>query len=198
MTTQSDVSRTQLDLRERLGDRTIVLVGMMGAGKSSVGRRLARRMGLVFRDADTEIERAAGKSIVEIFNDHGEPYFRAGERRVIGRLLGEGAHVLATGGGAFMDEETRRRIAERGVSVWLKAELPLLMRRVQRRADRPLLRAEDPEAIMRKLLAERDPVYAEADITVVSRDVAHDVVVSEIMTALSGLLERDEARRHPA
>ncbi|MFN0194875.1 MAG: shikimate kinase [Aestuariivirga sp.] len=170
---------------ERLGSRSIVLVGLMGAGKSSVGRRLAEKLGLAFVDADHEIELAAGKSIAEIFADHGETYFREGERRVIARLLDGEAKVLATGGGAFINEETRNRIRDSGVSVWLKAELPLLMKRVMKRSDRPLLRNGDPEGVMRRLIDERYPVYAEADVTVESKDVQHTQMVSDVVRALA-------------
>lgn len=171
-----------------LGDRSIVLVGLMGCGKSSVGRRLASKLGLTFVDADEEIERVAAKSIVEIFTDHGEAYFRDGERRVIARLLGNGPQVLATGGGAFINPETRAKIKERGISVWLRADLPVLMRRVSKRDTRPLLKAADPEAVMRDLMEKRYPVYAEADITLESRDVPHDVIVSEAMAAIRAKL----------
>ena len=172
------------EVKRRLGARSVVLVGLMGCGKSSIGRRLATRMGLAFVDADEEIEKAHKKSINEIFADHGEPYFRDGERRVIQRLLGAGQQVLATGGGAFMNAETRDSIAEGGVSVWLKAELPVLLRRVAKRETRPLLKTGDPETIMRNLMQTRYPVYAGADVTVESRDVAHEVIVCEILEAL--------------
>jgi shikimate kinase len=171
-----------------LGERSIVLVGLMGCGKSSVGRRLASRLGLSFVDADEEIERVAAKSIVEIFADHGEAYFRDGERRVIARLLSTGPQVLATGGGAFINPDTRAKIRERGVSIWLRAELPVLMRRVSKRDTRPLLKSGDPEATMRDLMAKRYPIYAEADLTVESRDVPHDVIVNEIIAALKAKL----------
>ena len=150
-------------VRQRLGQRPIVLVGLMGAGKTSVGRRLAEKLAIPFVDADHEIEAAAGKSIKEIFADHGEPYFREGERRVIQRLIGNGAQVLATGGGAYMNDETRQRIQESGISVWLRAALPILMKRVMKRQDRPLLQNENPEAVMRGLIDARYPVYALAD-----------------------------------
>jgi shikimate kinase len=172
-------------VRERLGSRSIVLVGLMGAGKSSVGRRLAEKLGLTFVDADHEIELAAGKSIAEIFADHGETYFREGERRVIARLLDGESKVLATGGGAFINEETRKRIRNSSVSVWLKAELPLLMKRVMKRSDRPLLRNDDPEGVMRDLMDKRYPVYAKADITVESKDVQHAQMVSDVVRALA-------------
>ena len=179
------IAREAENVRARLQDRSIVLVGLMGAGKSSVGRRLAEKLGLPFVDADHEIEAAAGKSIAEIFADHGEPYFREGERRVIARLLGSGAQVLATGGGAFVNEETRERIRQGSVSVWLKADLPLLMKRVLKRSDRPLLKSEDPEAVMRRLMEQRYPVYAAADVTVESRDVQHGQMVNDVIKALA-------------
>jgi shikimate kinase len=168
-----------------LGDRCVVLVGLMGAGKSSVGRRLAARLGIPFVDADTEIEAAAALSIPEIFEKHGESYFRAGEVRVMARLLEAGPQVVATGGGAYMNEETRAAVKRRGVSVWLKADLDVLMRRVRRRQDRPLLRQDDPEAVMRRLIDERYPVYAGADLTVLSRDVTHEMVVDDVLAALA-------------
>jgi len=167
-----------------LGKRLIVLVGMMGAGKSTIGRRLAARLNLAFVDADTEIETAAGMTIPEIFELHGEPHFRDGEARVIARLLDGGPAVLATGGGSFMREETRRRIAEKAVSVWLKADPDIIMRRVKRRADRPLLQTPDPAATVDRLLREREPVYQHADITIASRDVPHDKIVDECLDAL--------------
>jgi len=175
-----------------LGSRSVVLVGMPGCGKSAVGRRLAPRLGVPFVDADEEIERAAGKPITDIFKDHGEPYFRDGERRVIARLLAAGPQVLATGGGAFMVAETRDNIRHSGISVWLKAELPLLMRRVLKKNNRPLL-MNDPEASMKRLMAIRYPVYATADITVESREVPHEVVVGEVMHALTARLMPKEA-----
>jgi len=172
-------------LLERLGDRSIVLVGLMGCGKSSVGRRLATRLGLSFVDADTEIEAAAGKTIPEIFEDYGEAHFRDREHLVIKRLLAGGAQVLATGGGAYMRAETREAIREAGISVWLRAELDVLMRRVMRREDRPLLKTADPEQRMRELMAARYPIYGEADVTVESRDVSHELVVKDIIYALA-------------
>jgi len=172
-------------LREALGSRSIVLVGLMGAGKSSIGRRLAHRLGLPFVDADTEIEKAADLTIPEIFEKHGEPYFRAGEVRVVARILESGPQVLATGGGAYMNPETRARIRERGISLWLKAELDVLMKRVKRRGDRPLLKADDPQAVLKRLMDERYPVYAEADLTVVSREASHDEVVEDVIAALA-------------
>lgn len=171
--------------RRRIGNRPIVLVGLMGCGKSSIGKRLAARLGLPFVDADDEIERAAAKTINEIFQDHGEAHFRDGERRVIARLLSNGAQVLATGGGAFINEHTRRRIQEMGISIWLRADLPVLMRRVSKRDTRPLLRDGHPEATMKRLMESRYPVYAEADMTIESRDEAHDIIVTEIIERLA-------------
>jgi shikimate kinase len=171
-------------VRAALGARSVVLVGMPGCGKSAIGRRLANRLELPFVDADDEIELAAGKAITDIFKEHGEPYFRDGERKVIARILNSGSRVLATGGGAFMSGETRDNIRNKAVSVWLKAELPLLLRRVLKRNNRPLLE-RDPEGVMRALVETRYPVYATADITVESRDLPHDVMVHEIIEALA-------------
>ena len=162
-----------------------MLVGMPGCGKSAIGRRLAPRLDLPFVDADEEIEQAAGKSIKEIFADHGETYFRDGERRVIARLLAAGPQVLATGGGALMVEETRANIRDSGISVWVKADLPVLVRRVSKRSNRPLFEGRDPETVMKELMQTRYPIFATADIVVESRDVPHDVIVDEIMEALA-------------
>jgi shikimate kinase len=168
-----------------LGRRSVVLVGMMGAGKSTIGRRLAARLHLPFQDADAEIELAhAGMTIPEIFAAHGEPYFRDGEARVIARLLDNGPGVLATGGGAFMREETRGRIRDKAVSVWLKADADTILKRVKRRADRPLLQTADPAATIGRLIEQRHPVYELADITIASRDVLHEKIVEECMAAL--------------
>ncbi len=176
-------------IKAALGDRSIVMVGLMGCGKSAVGRRLAAKLGLPFVDADDEIEKAAGKSIEDIFADHGEPYFREGERKVLARLLRSGPQVLATGGGAFMNADTRAAIAGSGISVWLKAELPLLVRRVAKRSNRPLLKNGDPEEVMRNLMETRYPVYAGADITIESRDVPHEMIVSETLERLAEVLQ---------
>ena len=162
----------------------------MGVGKSSIGRRLAGRLGIPFVDADTEIEKAAGMSVADIFAHHGEADFRSGEARVIARLLDGGPQVLATGGGAFMNPNTRDLIRAKGVSIWLKAELDVLLRRInKRRNDRPLLQTADPAETLRTLLMEREPVYAQADLTVHSREVPHDAIVADIMTALAALLQ---------
>ncbi|CAN7485682.1 shikimate kinase [Bosea sp. LjRoot90] len=182
-------------LRAALGARAVVLVGMMGSGKSSVGKRLGARLGLPFVDADTEIETAAGMTIPEIFAQRGESEFRDGERRVISRILATRAPlVLATGGGAFMNADTRARIAELGLSIWLKAEFDVLMRRVRKRSNRPLLQTTDPEATMHRMLAEREPVYALADITLISRDDPHEIVVEDAMAALDRRLREEGLR----
>jgi shikimate kinase len=168
--------------------RTIVLVGLMGAGKSAIGRRLAARLNLPFVDADREIESAAGCTIEDIFERYGEPAFRAGERRVILRLLAEPVHVLATGGGAFIDAEIRAAVKAHGLSIWLRADLELLLRRVSRRTDRPLLKRGEPREILERLMAERYPIYAEADVTVESRDVPHEVIVAAVVDAIAAKL----------
>lgn len=180
------------ELAEALNGRSIVLVGLMGAGKTSVGRRLAQRLDLPFVDTDTEIERAAGKTIPEIFADHGEDEFRSGEKRVIARLLEEGPQVLATGGGAYMDAETRENITAAGVSVWLSAGVDLLEKRVKRRSNRPLLAQGNVRETLSDLIEIRYPVYAQADIEVESRDVPHQRIVSAIIAKLKAkLMETD-------
>ncbi|HEY6992444.1 MAG TPA: shikimate kinase [Xanthobacteraceae bacterium] len=181
-------NRPDAALVAALGRRSVVLVGMMGAGKSSVGRRMAMRLGVPFVDADTEIEKAAGMTISDIFAVRGEAEFRAGEARVILRLLEGGPQVVATGGGAFLNPDTRAAIRAKGISIWLRAEFDVLMKRIRRRQDRPLLRTADPAATLRKLIEEREPVYALADLTVQSREVTHDKIVEEIVAALAGLL----------
>jgi shikimate kinase len=179
---QKTVATADAGVARALGRRSIVLVGMMGAGKSSVGRRLAARLGIPFIDADAEIESAAGRTIPEIFAEHGESYFRAGEARVIARLLEQGPQVMATGGGAVMDASTRALIREKGVSVWLKADLDVLLKRTRRRGDRPLADK------IKDLLPQREPIYALADITVQSRDEPHDTIVDEVVSALAARL----------
>ena len=178
----------EAEITTALGTRSVVLVGMMGAGKSTIGRRLSVRLRLPFLDADTEIEAAAGMSIPDIFEAHGEPQFRDGEARVIARLLDSGPAVLATGGGAFMREETRSRIGAKAVSIWLRADADIIMRRVKRRADRPLLQTADPEATVGRLISEREPIYQHADLMVWSRDVPHEKIVEECIEALYGRL----------
>ncbi|PHY20773.1 shikimate kinase [Caulobacter sp. BP25] len=167
-----------------LRQKTIVLVGLMGVGKSSVGRRLATVLNLPFRDADNEVEAAAGRSISEIFAELGEPAFRDGERRVIARLLDEPPHVLATGGGAFVNAETRAMINDKALSVWLKADVELLARRVSRKDTRPLLKGKDPVAVLTELARVRNPAYAEAQVHVQTGDTPHGVAVDAILAAL--------------
>jgi len=182
-----------------LGSRSIVLVGMMGVGKSSIGRRLAARLGVPFVDADAEIEKAAGMSIADIFARHGEADFRSGEARVIARLLDGGPQVLATGGGAVMNADTRAAIKAKGVSIWLSAELDVLMRRINKRKnDRPMLQTADPAATLRELLVAREPAYAQADLTVQSREVPHDAIVSEIMMSLAAFLNAPRSPQQEA
>ncbi len=177
-------------------ERSIVLVGLMGAGKTTVGRRLERRLDLAFVDADAEIEEAAGETIPEIFERRGEAAFRAGERRVIARLLSGPPQVLATGGGAYMDPVTRANIAARGISIWLKADLDILMKRVGKRGDRPLLQNGDPRATMQRLMEERYPVYAEADITIESLEGPHDTIVETIVERLKEFRTADAMQDH--
>jgi shikimate kinase len=194
---KDEAATTPATLRARLGARSIVLVGMPGSGKTSIGRRLAQQLGLEFVDADQEIETAADMSIADIFAKHGESYFRAGEARVIARLLDKGPQVVATGGGAFANPDTRARIGARAISVWLKADIELLLRRVKRKNDRPLLRVADPEAALKRLLAEREGVYAEADITINSLDVPHEAVVEALLKALAAKLVAEAASTTP-
>jgi len=178
--------------RERVADprptRTLVLVGLMGAGKSCIGKRLAQHYGLPFVDADKEIERAAGLAIAEIFEKHGEADFRDGERRVIARLLDEPLQVLATGGGAFMDARTREKVRERGISIWLRADLELLLRRTARRTNRPLLNNGDRRTTLARLMETRYPVYATADIVVDSNDAPPEATVERVIAALERFL----------
>lgn len=172
-------------VRDRLSSKSLVLVGLMGAGKSAIGRRIAARLNMKFLDADTEIETAAGQTISDIFACHGEAHFRDREEKIIERLLVDGPQILATGGGAFMSEITRANIKTHGISVWLRAELDVLMERVGRRDHRPLLKTEDPQAVMQNLIDQRYPIYAQSDIVVESRDVAHEVIVHEILNAIA-------------
>ncbi len=172
-------------VKHLLSTQSLVLVGLMGAGKSAIGRRVGAELTLPFLDADNEIEAAAGQSIEDIFSQHGEPYFRDREEKVIERLLLDTPSILATGGGAFMSEKTRANIKKHGISIWLKADIDILMERVGRRDHRPLLKAEDPHAIMQKLIDQRYPIYEKADITIQSRDVPHEVIVQEIIDALA-------------
>jgi shikimate kinase len=171
-------------LAERLAGKPLVLVGMMGAGKTTVGRRVANRLGRHFFDSDEEIEKAAQMTIPDIFEQRGEDEFRAGETRVIARVLREPGIVLATGGGAFVNSTTRTLVKQEAVSVWLKADLDVLFERVSRRSNRPLLKTENPRATLEKLIADRYPIYAEADVTVASRDVPQDVVANSVIDAV--------------
>nr|WP_321443117.1 shikimate kinase [uncultured Cohaesibacter sp.] len=171
-----------------LNGRPIIMIGLMGAGKTTIGRRLANRLSIPFRDADHEIEAAANMSVADIFSEHGESHFRDGEKRVIARLLDQGDQVLATGGGAWMNEQTRTLVNDKGISVWLKAEFDILMARVRRRSHRPLLKDPDPEGVMRRLMDERYPVYALADVTVDSIDVPHEKIVTFVIEALEDYL----------
>lgn len=184
------------DLLDRLGDRSIVLIGMMGAGKTTIGRRLAALLDIPFVDADAEIERAANQTISEIFDHYGEQHFRDGEKRVIARLLESGQQVLATGGGAFMNEETRSAIQAGGLSVWLKAEFDILMERVKRRSTRPLLQTADPEGTLRALIDARYPTYADAHLTVQSRNAPHEAIVADLVKALDAYLDPNPGKTH--
>ncbi|MEO1397641.1 MAG: shikimate kinase [Pseudomonadota bacterium] len=177
-------------IRRALNGRSIVLVGIMGVGKSTIGKKLSQYLDIPFVDADKEIEKAAGMAIEDIFDQFGEEAFRSGEKKVINRLMGEGQKILATGGGAFMNEDIRKDIAESGVSVWLNADLDILMKRVQRRSDRPLLKTDDPEATMKALLDERNPIYALSDIHIESRTVSRDVIAGEVVDLLADQLPK--------
>lgn len=180
-------------LLERLGGRPLVLIGMMGAGKTTVGRRIAARLGRRFVDSDEEIEKAANMSIEEMFAELGEPEFRGGEARVIARLLREGALVLATGGGAFINAETRALVKAEAVSVWLRAEFEVLFARVSRRSNRPLLKTSNPRETLKSLMDARYPIYSEADVTVHSRDVSQDMVAEEVIEAVLAHLSAEKA-----
>lgn len=188
--TEEPLTEIAAAIRNRLGHRAIVFVGLMGAGKTAIGRRLAQSLGLPFVDSDHEIETVSRMTIPELFERYGEPEFRALEQRVIDRLLREGPRVVSTGGGAFMNAQTRGAVAERGVSIWLKASLDLLMERVARNQNRPLLRSADPRAVMERLMAERYPVYALADITVETRDAKREIIAEETLARLGDYLGR--------
>ncbi|WP_342240172.1 shikimate kinase [Inquilinus sp. OTU3971] len=178
--------------------RTLVLVGLMGAGKTAVGKRVAARLGLGFIDADHEIEAAAGCTIPDIFERYGEPAFRDLERRVITRLMHDPVQVLSTGGGAFMDSQTRAVIAEHGLSVWLKAELAVLAARTAKRGNRPLLRQGDPKAVLEGLMERRYPIYALADMTVESRDGPVEETVDRVLATLDAHLAAEAAANETA
>ncbi len=180
-------------VRGALGSRSVVLVGMMGSGKSSIGRRLAAALDLPFSDADAAIEQAAGMTVEDIFSVHGEPYFREGEERVIKRLLQTGPQIIATGGGAVLSAKTRAEIASNGISIWLKAPVELLLQRVSRRENRPLLKTADPRAVLTRLLSEREAHYAAARLVYESRDGPHEAAVEEILSLLATYLARGES-----
>jgi shikimate kinase len=184
-----DAPASHNTLAESLGGRAIALVGLMGSGKTTVGRRLAAALGLPFCDADAEIEEAAGRSVSDIFAELGEPEFRSGERRVIARLLADGPLVLATGGGAYVDPETRALLREKAVTIWLRADLEVLAKRVARRDTRPLLRGKDPLQVLSAQADKRYPIYGEADIVVDTPDSAHDLAVERILQALKAHLQ---------
>lgn len=183
------------DILDRLGKRSLVFVGLMGAGKTAIGRRVAQVLGLQFVDSDHEIEAAARMSIPDLFESYGEAEFRSLERRVISRLLKSGPQVIATGGGAYMNEQTRRAVARNGVSVWLNADLETLLERVSRRQNRPLLQNADPAEVLRKLMDERYPFYANADVVVMSRDAARETIADEVIDALAAHLAKRKFRR---
>ncbi|MBE0694458.1 MAG: shikimate kinase [Aquamicrobium sp.] len=193
--TEEPLTELAETVRGRLGDRTIVFVGLMGAGKTAIGRRIAQLLGLPFIDSDHEIEAVSRMSIPELFERYGEPEFRALEQRVIDRLLREGPRVVSTGGGAFMNAQTRGAVAERGISIWLKASLDLLMECVAKNQNRPLLRSADPRAVMERLMAERYPVYALADITVETRDAKREIIADETLARLGEYLGRKDEER---
>ncbi|MDR0251665.1 MAG: shikimate kinase [Brucellaceae bacterium] len=180
------------EIKALLNQRPVVLVGLMGAGKSTIGKKMASMLELPFFDLDTEIENVSRMSVTELFASYGEPEFRDLERRVMQRLLEGGSMILATGGGAYMNEQTRENIASAGISVWLNAELDVLMERVLRRHDRPLLKNDDPRAVMQKLMTERYPVYATADLSIMSRDEKREVIAQEVITLLLNHLRKSE------
>ncbi|MBP0614450.1 shikimate kinase [Jiella mangrovi] len=175
-------------IRERLAGRPIVLVGLMGAGKTTVGRRAATVLSLPFVDSDAEIENVSTMSVAELFEAYGEPEFRSLEARVIARLVQEGPRVIATGGGAYMNAETRQLLSDKAVTIWLKADLDTLMERVARRAGRPLLKASDPRKVMHELMEKRYPIYAKANLTVTSRAAKREVIAAELVAALDRYL----------
>lgn len=191
--TEADQVGDGAALRAALGGRSVVFVGLMGAGKTSIGRKVAQRLALPFADSDHEIEAAARMTVPELFERYGEPEFRQLETRVIARLLDGGPQVLSTGGGAFMNAATRGAIGENAVSVWLRADLDVLMERVQRKDNRPLLKTGDPRAILARLMGERHPTYALADITVPTREERKEVIAAEVVAALRHFLAPAEA-----
>jgi shikimate kinase len=189
------MTESEIEMLARLGDRSIVFVGLMGAGKTAIGRKVASTLGLSFTDSDHEIETVSRMSVPELFERYGEPEFRALEQRVILRMLENGPQVLSTGGGAFMNAQTREAIAGHGVSVWLKAEIDVLMERVSKKQNRPLLKNSDPRGVLLRLMDERHPVYALADVTVPTRDERKEVIAGEVVEALVRHLRDADARR---
>ena len=175
-------------LKRRLGRRSVVLVGLMGCGKTSIGRRMGQKLGLSFVDSDHEIERAHGMTVPEIWEKHGEAYFREGEVRVISRLLDRGPIILATGGGAFMNEETRKNLRAKDTTVWINADLDTLMKRVMRRQDRPLLKSDDPKAVMQGLMNTRYPIYKTADLSVTTKEIPQEIMADEVIKTLRSSL----------
>ncbi|MCR4266829.1 shikimate kinase [Nitratireductor sp. ZSWI3] len=192
--TETPPSKDLAALGQRLGARSIVFVGLMGAGKTVIGRKVAEMLGLPFIDSDHEIETVSRMTVAELFTAYGEAEFRSLERRVIARLLKSGPRVVSTGGGAFVNAQTRRAVARRGVSIWLKADLPTLMERVGRKPTRPLLNNQDPEAVMKRLMDERYPLYAQADLVVHSRNEPKDVIAGEVIEALLHHLKEETLR----
>ncbi len=182
-------------IREALDGRVIVFVGLMGAGKTVIGRKVAQSLGLPFVDSDHEIESVSRMTIPELFERYGEPEFRALEQRVITRLVKDGPRIVSTGGGAFMDPVTREAIAQDGISIWLRADIDTLMERVAKKKNRPLLKAADPRAVMRRLMDERYPVYGLADVTVTTRDAQRETIAQEVLEALASAL-REKRRTH--
>ena len=194
-TTETGVPLALETIRQRLAKRSIVLVGLMGAGKTAIGRKVAAALSLRFVDSDHEIENVSRMTVPELFERYGEAEFRALERRVIGRLVKDGPQVVATGGGAFMNDQTRRLIGRHGLSVWLKADLDILMDRVAKRQNRPLLKTADPRATMARLMDERYPVYALADVTVKTRDEKREIIADEVIEAVATLLAGGNGKR---
>lgn len=193
--TETGVPLALETIRQRLAKRSIVLVGLMGAGKTAIGRKVAAALSLRFVDSDHEIENVSRMTVPELFERYGEAEFRALERRVIGRLVKDGPQVVATGGGAFMNDQTRRLIGRHGLSVWLKADLDILMDRVAKRQNRPLLKTADPRATMARLMDERYPVYALADVTVKTRDEKREIIADEVIEAVATLLADGNGKR---
>ena len=191
------LTESQTALLGRLGQRSIVFVGLMGAGKTAIGRKVAASLSLPFMDSDQEIESVSRMTVPELFERYGEPEFRALEQRVIARLLEQGPQILSTGGGAYMNAQTREMIAAYGVAVWLKADLDLLMERVSKKQNRPLLKNDNPRAVLQNLMTERYPVYATADVTVATRDERKEVIAAEVVEALAAYFDIRSAEVQP-